>query len=208
MNNKNLNHDNQPASTLSRESTALLSMMAERGLVNSLSITDEKKAAAIQEKKRLLFHNTAILLQNYRLIAWTLECFPEVIAEELNQPFTGLDALLEVVDLRLSLQNQRLESRIESVKKSRLLMDRINDALSLIKRKPEDGPTIYNVLYQTYIIPEKLSHADLLFRLNLSSRKYYRLRSQGIRLLSIRLWSAPTAELEAWIELLTLMSDV
>ncbi|MCQ2443753.1 MAG: hypothetical protein MJ077_11715 [Oscillospiraceae bacterium] len=208
MSNKNFPSSAQADSTLSRESTALLGMMEDRGLVNSQRITDEKKTAAVQEKKRRLFHNTESLLQNYRLIAWTLECIPEAVSSELDQPFAGLDTLLQFVDIELSLDNHTLESRLESVKKSRLLVARINDALSLLKRNPRDGEKMYDIIYLTYIAPEKLSHVELLYRLNLSTRHYYRLRTQAIKIISIRLWSTPTAELDAWVELLTLIDDL
>lgn len=208
MSIKNPKRSTQPNTPLSRESTALLGMMEERGLVCDPRITDEKKAAATKEKRRRLFHNTESLLQNYRLIAWTLECIPEAVSSELDQPFHGLDSLLQFVDIELSLDNHTLESRLESVKKSRLLVARINDALSLLKRNPTDGEKMYDVIYLTYIAPEKLTHAELLYRLYMSSRHYYRLRTQAIKIISIRLWSTPTAELDAWVELLTLMNDL
>ena len=53
----------------------------------------------------------------------------------------------------------------------------------------------YELIYLTYIVPEKLSHTDLLFRLDLSSRQYYRLREEAISIISIRLWSVPEEEL-------------
>ena len=85
--------------------------------------------------------------------------------------------------------NRKLESRVESLRKSRLLLDRINEALTVLKKKPGNGPRLYELIYLTYIVPEKLSHTDLLFRLDLSSRQYYRLREEAISILSIRLWS-------------------
>mgnify|MGYP005800690851 FL=1 len=91
--------------------------------------------------------------------------------------------------------NRKLESRVESLRKSRLLLERINDALTVLKKKPSNGPRLYELIYLTYIVPEKLSHTDLLFRLDLSSRQYYRLREEAISILSIRLWSVPEEEL-------------
>lgn len=117
----------------------------------------------------------------------------------------NLDSLLGRMDLELSLGNRKLESRLESIKKSRLLLDRVNEALSVLKRKPDNGPMMYELIYQTYLVPEKLSHSDLLYRLDISSRHYYRLRQQAITILSIRLWAAPSSELESWLEILTLL---
>ena len=152
--------------------------------------------------------NTRLLLENYRNSAWALECFPDSVADELEQPFESLDTLLDRVDAEVGMGNRKLEGRMESVRKSRLLLDRINEALSVLKRKPGNGEKLYELIYLTYIAPDKLTHTDLLFRLDLSSRHYYRLREQAIRIISLRLWSAPNSEADAWLEVLTLLEGM
>ena len=137
-----------------------------------------------------------------------MECFPDTIAEELDHPLAELDALLDHMDLEMGMGNRKLESRLESVKKSRLLLDRVNEALTVLKRKPDNGPKMYEIIYLTYLAPDKLSHTDLLYRLDISSRHYYRLRGQAITILSIRLWSAPASEVDSWLEVLTLLENL
>lgn len=119
-----------------------------------------------------------------------------------------LDVLLDHMDLEMGMGNRKLESRLESVKKSRLLLDRVNEALTVLKRKPDNGPKMYEIIYLTYLAPDKLSHTDLLYRLDISSRHYYRLRGQAITILSIRLWSAPASEVDSWLEVLTLLENL
>ena len=155
-----------------------------------------------------MYHNTQLLLEHYRNIAWALECFPDTIAEELDQPFEGLDFLLEKMDVEMGMGNKKLESRLESVRKSRLLLDRVNEALSVLKKKPDNGAKMYELIYLTYLAPDKLCHTDLLYRLDISSRHYYRLRQQAITFLSIRLWSAPASEVDSWLEVLTLLENL
>ena len=116
-----------------------------------------------------------------------------------------LDALLSMVDVELSLDNRRLEHRLQSIQKSRLLLDRINDALTVLQKKPGDGELLYKVIYETYIAPEPLTHTELIYRLAVSSRHYYRLRAQAFSILSLRLWAAPAEELDAWLEVLSLL---
>ena len=130
------------------------------------------------------------------------------MADELEQPFESLDTLLDRVDAELGMGNLKLEARLESLRKSRLLLDRINEALSVLKRKPGNGQKLYDLIYLTYIAPDKLTHTDLLFRLDLSSRHYYRLREQAIKIVSLRLWSAPSSEADAWLEVLTLLEGM
>ena len=71
-----------------------------------------------------------------------------------------------------------------------------------------NGEKMYELIRLTYIEPEKLSHAELLLRLDISSRHYYRLRQQAINILSIRLWSTPVAEMDSWLEVLTLLEEL
>ena len=151
-------------------------MLTAQGLLGDGSIPDEERRKAQQERLQKLYHNTQTLLAHYRDIAWALECFPEAVAQELEEPFGKLDTLLDRMDAEAGMGNRKLESRVEGLRKSRLLLDRIN-----------------------------VSHTDLLFRLDLSSRQYYRLREEAISILSIRLWSVPEEELGRLVGLVDLL---
>lgn len=203
--------DSTPPKSKSTSSTkhASTDKPASTGMSTS---TGRKKKRSIAPKKPIsrdaldrFYQNTELLMQNYRTIAWVLENFPTTVSEELNRPFQNLDALLASIDIQLSLENRMLESRLRSVEKSRYLMERINEAVSLIRKKPEDGERLYNVLYTTYIAPEKLTHQEILFRLDISSRQYYRFRRQALKILAIRLWSTPNAEISSWLELIYML---
>lgn len=193
---------------MSPQSTAFLDMLTKRGIVEDPEIDDEKIRQARKEKKRKMFHNTGLLLQHYRDITWMFECLPSNIAEELNAPMQDLDALLSLVSSEIDMDNRKLENRLISVQKSRTLLDRVNEALTILKQKPGGGQLMYDIIYQTYIIPEKLSHNDLIYRLNISTRHYYRMRQRAINILSIRLWAAPAGELDAWLDVLTLLENI
>ncbi len=183
----------------------MLSLLERRGIVENPEIPDEKRRRMEQALRKNMYHNTQLMLKSYRDIVWALECFPERVAEELNTPLEDLDRLLGVVDLRLALEDAKLEHKMLSIKKSRLLLDRVNDALTVLRQKPGNGEQMYSVIYQTFITPDKLTHANILYRLNLSDRHYYRLRQQAVNILSIRLWTAPAGCLDAWLEVLTLL---
>lgn len=198
----------QQESRISAQSAAFINLLTKRGILEDQQIGDDRIRQAQKDKKRNMYHNTLLLLQHYRNIAWALECFPTSVAEELDHPLGELDTLLERMDLELGMNNRKLESRIESVRKSRLLLDRVNEALSVLKRKPDNGKMMYELIYLTYISPDKLNHTDLMFRLNISSRHYYRLRQQAITILSIRLWSAPSGDVDSWLEVLTLLEEL
>ena len=197
-----------PKPNLSDKSAAFLEMLTNRGLVEDKFIKDDKIRKIEKDKKRKMFHNTSLMLQHYRNIAWMLECFPENIAEELDAPMQNLDALISAVSDEIGFDNRRMENRMKSVNKSRMLLDRVNEALTVLKQKPVDGQLMYDIIYNTYIIPEKLTHMQLVYRLNISTRHYYRLRNQAINVLSLRLWAAPVGELDSWIDILSILEGI
>ncbi len=190
------------------QSDAFITLLTERGILGDHRIDDERIRNARQAKQKNTYHNTLMLLKNYRTIAWMLECFPDNVAAELDRPFENLDELIDHIDIEMSMGNRKLESRIEGVRKSRILLDRVNEALTVLKKKPENGEILYNLIYQTFITPENLSLTDILYRLDISPRHYYRLRSQAITILSIRLWSAPAKDVDFWLEMLTLLEGL
>lgn len=186
---------------------AMLKILTSRGIICDQNIQDEKIRAAQQKIRQNAYHNTELLLKQYKNITWMLECFPDTIAEELEQPFETVDEVIERLDFEMTLGNRKIESRMESIRKTRLVLDRINEALTVLKKKPDGGERLYNLIYLTYIAPETLSHNDLLYRLDLSTRHYYRLREQAISILSIRLWSAPNKDIDFWMEILATLEE-
>lgn len=207
---KNNNNNNSVSSSyeLAPQSAALIEMLTKRGIVEDGKIDDDRIRQAEKNKKRNVYHNTLLLLQYYRDIIWTLECLPANISEDLSKPFDGLDSLLSLISSELDMDNTKLENRLMSIKKSRLLVDRFNEALMVLKKKPSGGQLMYDIIYQTYINPEKLTHHDLIYRLNISTRHYYRLRQQAINIISIRLWAAPSVELESWLDVLAILDGI
>ncbi len=187
--------------------SGMIDLLVNRGLVEDIRIMNPQARLEKQKRNQMAFHNTELLLKQYKNIVWMIECFPETIAEELEQPFESVDDVIERLDLELAKDNRRVEHRLESIKKTRLVLDRVNDALTVLKKKPDDGERLYNLIYLTYITPENLNHNEILFRLNLSSRHYYRLRDQAIAILSIRLWSAPNKDTEFWLEMLAAIEE-
>jgi hypothetical protein len=204
MNKKTQEHF---AGQASKQSEAIFKLFAKRGVVGDNQIDDERIRAAQQKKRKNAYHNTELLLRQYRNLAWMMECFPDTVAEELEQSFENIDEMIDRLDMEMTMGNRKIENRMENVRKTRLVIDRINEALSVLKKKPEDGERLYELIYLTYIAPETLNHNDLLYRLNFSSRHYYRLREQAISVLSIRLWSAPGKDVDFWLELLSALEQ-
>ena len=190
--------------TAASNDEVVLSFLRERGFLADESITPQQ----VEEKKRKeAYHNTLLLLSNYRNILWQTDSELDTIAAELNLPLQKLDAVLSRIDAEIGMENRRLELRLERLAKTRQLLDRINDSLTSLKRKPDNGPLLYELIYLTYIGEEKLILNDILFRLNISRRHYYRLKEQAVNAISLRLWSAPTTDLEIWLGLVSMLTD-
>ena len=190
------------------QSDAFISLLTKRGILGDQKIDDEKMSAAQNEKKRTAYHNTQMLLKNYRKMVWVFSCYPEEILQELEAPFENFDRMVDRLDLEMAIGNKRMESRLEAAARSRLLLDRFNEAMAVLRKEPTRGEKLYQLIYTAYLAPEKLKLEEILFRLDLSQRHYYRLREQAISILSIRLWSAPSEDVDVWLELLTLFEHL
>ena len=151
----------QQESQLSMQSHALVEMLAKRGLIEDDAIQNEAVRKADKEKRRNMHHNTLLLLRSYRDIRWMLQCFPDTIAEELDAPLHDLDTLINLVNSEIDLDNYRLENRIQSMRLSRSMMDRLNEAVSILRDKPQNGDMLYNIIYLTYIAPERLMVVEI-----------------------------------------------
>lgn len=203
--NRKMNYEEEEQNLAAR-SAAFVQYLTRRGFLISQKNLNEDAERRRQEFAKKAYHNTELLLESYRDIVWTLEHMPEQIASELQMPFATLDELIERVDLEIALNNKRLEERINSIVQSRVLIDRINEALTVLKTKPKEGKELYDIIYHTYIAPEAYETVWELFRkLNLSKRKYYEHRKRAIRLVSLRLWSAPDKEINMWLDVLTIL---
>lgn len=198
----------QQEDNITANSEAFINLLTSRGILGDSKIDNEKIRAAKREKRKNTYHNTLMLLKNYRTIAWMIECFPDTIAAELEEPFEGLDDLIDRVEAEVSFSNKKLENRIEGVQKSRMLIDRVNEALTVLKKKPDNGKKLYDLIYNTYITSEKLSLTEILYRLDVSPRHYYRLREQAINIIAVRLWALPGTDADFWLDMLTLMESL
>lgn len=190
----------------SRNSPDTASNSWETTLATQLTIPSNIQAK--KDTAQRAYHNTEVLLSQYRLIIWVLECIPGELSDELEVPVHDIDALAEKIDIQTSLENARIESRVNAMMKTRYLVDRIHEALAVIRKKPGNGEDLYSVLYTTYLDPVERKHEEILRELRMTSRTYYRLRREAITIMSIRLWSAPSGETASWLEVLTILEEM
>lgn len=200
-------YDDQEALIL-KQSSSFVEFLMRAGMLEDPQIDDEKVRKAKKSTMQKAYHNTEALLNQYRLIVWVLECAPGELAQELMTPVQDIDRLAEKIDLATTLGDKRVESRVNAMMKTRFLVDRVHDALSVLRQKPGNGEQLYSVIYTTYIDPVERKNDEIIDLLHLSARTYYRLRREAITIMSVRLWSAPSGDIDAWLEVLTLLQSM
>lgn len=200
-------YDTQETQILEK-STAFVQFLTRKGVLEDQNIDDEKVRKAKKSTVWKAYHNTEVLLEQYRTIIWVLDCVPGDLAAELHVPTQNIDALVARIDFEMAMENKKLESRLNVTMKTRVLLDRLYDALGVLRKMPGNGEQLYNLIYATYLDPVQRKHADLIDMLHVSSRTYYRLRTEAISIMSIRLWSAPSGDIDDWLEILTLMENI
>ena len=140
--------------------------------------------------------------------AAVLECVPGELAEELRLPTKDLDELISRIDFEMAMENKRLESRLNTIIKTRILLERVQEALMVLRKKPNDGEILYRLIYDAYLDPKERIAQELIERAELAPRTYYRMRAEAITIMSIRLWSAPPGEIDDWLEILAMMEQI
>lgn len=193
---------------LQAQSASIMDFLKRKGVVEDEKIDNEALRKAQRTKAQKAYHNTEVLLNQYRLVVWVLECIPGEMAAELLGPVKDIDYLAKKLDIEMSLENKRIESRVNAMMKTRYLVDRIHEALAILRKKPGNGELLYSIIYTTYIDPVERKHEEILAKLGMTTRSYYRHRRDAINLLSVRLWSAPSEEIAAWLEVLTILEDL
>lgn len=192
---------------LTAQDKLVVDYLTERGILLDLDIDDPQKRKRERVQTKKLYHNTMLLLENYRDIMWAMECIPDELGSVLNSRLGNLDTIIEKIDIQMSMENMRLESRLKSIVKSRLLLEQLNESIEFLKRKPGEGEMLYNVIYATYIASKAESIFEVIDSLGLTKRRYYSFRNRAISLISMRLWSAPDSNIGLWVDILTLLED-
>ena len=190
---------------LSDQSKAFVEFLTNRGMLSDPQISDTSIRERRQAIAKKAYHNTLLLLKHYRDIMWAMNSIPKELREELNIPLSDLDGLLDRLDTEMSLENIEMENRLRTIQKSRLLIDRLNQAVNVLKDKPTDGDILYEVIYRTYIGPKPEKITYLIMDMNLTRRRYYKYRNMAIELISIKLWSTPDSKIELWLDLLEIL---
>lgn len=188
---------------LSGNERRFLDFLKKSGYLSDPEVENPEVRAKKRADNRRIYHNTQLMLEHYRDLVWAMESIPNDLKDELDVPLADLDILISRLDMELSLNNRRLESRIDALIKSRALVDRLNEAISFLRTKPGEGELLYQIIYHTYIGKKPENFYEVIDKVGLSKSRYYTLRKRAITMIGVKLWSVPDEKLELWLELLS-----
>lgn len=188
---------------LSGNERRFLDFLKKSGYLSDPEVENPEVRAKKKADNRRIYHNTQLMLEHYRDLVWAMESIPNDLKDELDVPLADLDILISRLDMELSLNNRRLESRIDALIKSRALVDRLNEAISFLRTKPGEGELLYQIIYHTYIGKKPENFYEVIDKVGLSKSRYYTLRKRAITMIGVKLWSVPDEKLELWLELLS-----
>lgn len=178
-------------------------------MINCGAIPDPKiqKVTAQQASQKFnekCYHNTKKLLENYREVAWMLNDAPMKLAEELDVPFTNIDALAERINTEEIFENGRLEHQLKSFEDARRSVTRLLEAVSALKYVPKNGERMFNVINQYYLTKEKHTVEKIASELNMSTATLHRIRKDAISLIAYRMWGSANKMVDIALRAMTI----
>ena len=157
-----------------------------------------------KEFEEKVFHDTKLLLENYRNVTWSLEV--ETFQTSINFQKEYGTTLEEFLDMTykagMDIAESDVASRIESMNKSRNMLRLIDSSVTILRERNKSGEIYYWVLYYTYLSPQQLGSLDEIIEKlsayipDLAKATYYRRRNEAIQQLGRLLWGYTTKECE------------
>ena len=155
------------------------------------------------------YHDTWTLLKNYRSVSWSIEVSDYNLQAEFRTEYgCASEAVLD--GLEASNSNTHLESYVHSLERSKRMLQLINSAIDLMRKKHEKGELYYWILYYAYLSPQQCENAGAILQsletkgISISLRTYYVHRDEAIEVLSSSLWGYTSQDCEKITKLLTL----
>ena len=100
------------------------------------------------------YHDTRTLLRKYRDVIWNLEVSDLDLQEEFKAEY-GLSTDALFVDSEVNKGGNRLESYARALERSKKMMQIIDTAIDLMRRKHKKGEFYYWILYYAYLSPQQ-----------------------------------------------------
>ena len=159
-----------------------------------------KKQSKTEEEEKFLYHNTHILLKNYRDVIWNLELSVQQIKNnfEIEHGNTIEEFLESTYLVGMEISGGRMEHYTSCVERSYKMIKLLEDAIDLLRRKHKFGESYYWILFYTYLSPQQLYNTDEIIETlrphirTISPRTYFRRKKEAVEALDSVLWGYTT----------------
>ena len=165
---------------------------------------NNKKSVSEMTRDDYLYHNTEMLLKKYRDVVWSIDV--SVTRTQMNFEIEFGVGIEEFLDMSYAagadLTGTDIEAQMRTIERNRKMLEIIDRALDVIRKKHKCGEMYYQILYLTYITSEEFENtssivaelADLSFYM--SEKTYFKKKKEAILLLSNILWGFTSKESE------------
>lgn len=148
----------------------------------------------MQPDERL--HNTKLLLKQYRRVAYAVKISEEELNLRVEMEHGTRLSTLEVNAMLagMDLSNTKAESYTRTVVRSKNMLEIINNALEAVRQDPDHGELMYQILYLTYLSPQKLKNRQRILDalegagFSISSTTYHVYLNEAIKAIDRILW--------------------
>ena len=112
----------------------------------------------------LHYHDTRTLLKKYRDVSWSLEVSDLDLQEKFKAEY-GLPSDALFVDSEVNKGCDRLENYARALERSKKMMQIIDTAIDLMRRKHKKGEFYYWILYYAYLSLRQYENACAILQL-------------------------------------------
>ena len=142
------------------------------------------------------YHDTLLLLKNYRNVVWSMELSAEQLRKDFTVEFgSSVEEFLDSVYMAgADLSGTKIESHARSIERSRKMLALVDSAASLLRTKHPCGEAYYWILYFTYFSPQPFENISIIIDQlrphirDISRSTYFRRRDDAITAISSVLW--------------------
>ena len=187
-------------------------MLAKHGLIGDLDISNKKLREKIRLKRKIQYRNIQQLLDQYRDMKWAVSqrinySILTQTGETVDISKQNIDEILTAIrDMGEEISSGFVKDIVSAVD-SELLLERLEDSVERLKSKPKVGEIYYEIIHYSYIDSPVPEMQVILEKLGISRATFFRYRAAAVEQLAVLIWGAPTRNLQAMVDLVSILSD-
>ncbi len=154
------------------------------------------------EKENPLYHNTLVLLKNYRDVVWSLELSVQKVRSKFQIEYgSSIEDFLESIYLAgVDFDETGITEHAKSIERSHKMIKLVETAVELMRTKHKNGEVYYWILYYSFFSPQKYKNVEEIIELltphilDISYQTFYRKRKAAVNTISSILWGYTSRE--------------